>query len=134
MELEILIVSLLWLTGAQDMGEISNHTSATTMTTTAAVTEDNVTHPHKIAHGCPDAPRIQAGVEQCIYYCRYEASNNTWLFGHYIPTGLDCWADDEVPGRCLEGVCYPDDHDAVTDLPPRPESTETPENVTFYAG
>ncbi|XP_037523677.1 uncharacterized protein LOC119400812 [Rhipicephalus sanguineus] len=96
----------------------------------------NDTHPHDIAHGCEDAKRAEVGLAGCIYYCKYVSQNNTWLYGHYIPYGIDCWADDVdsetdkdgVPGRCYNGLCYPDDHDAIKHLPPRTESPSEADN------
>ncbi|XP_065310988.1 uncharacterized protein [Dermacentor albipictus] len=81
----------------------------------------HVTQEPEIAHGCPNAPRLQAGVGECSYYCKYVEKNNTWLYGYY-PDGLYCWADDDgedkqrLLGLCWHGVCYPLDHDNVTHL------------------
>ncbi|KAK8777503.1 hypothetical protein V5799_029152 [Amblyomma americanum] len=120
-----LLKTLLMGTCAQDTTKITNGTS------TQPATTDNVTHPHLIAHGCQDLERKQAGVLDCSYYCEYIETNNTWLYGHYKPDGLDCWADDEVSGRCQDGVCYPDDHDTVTHFPARTHRTRSPElNMT----
>ncbi|KAL3188777.1 hypothetical protein MRX96_022276 [Rhipicephalus microplus] len=83
----------------------------------------NTTEEPSIAHGCPTIPKHQAGIEDCLYYCRYLSHNNTWLYGYY-ENGIYCWADDDgenktrLIGYCLDGICYPTDHDAVTDLSP----------------
>uniref|UniRef100_A0A131YWE5 Basic tail secreted protein n=1 Tax=Rhipicephalus appendiculatus TaxID=34631 RepID=A0A131YWE5_RHIAP len=84
--------------------------------------------PH-IAHGCDTVKPQQAGVKDCSYYCKYVPENNTWLYGFYND-GIYCWADDDhddkdrILGLCYHGICYPLDHDNVTDL-------STPEDDTF---
>nr|AST14851.1 evasin [Rhipicephalus microplus] len=75
----------------------------------------------RIEHGCETVKRVQAGVRDCSYYCKYIRENNTWLYGFY-EDGIYCWADDgdetkdRIVGLCYKGTCYPTDHDNVTHL------------------
>uniref|UniRef100_A0A224Y1P9 Basic tail secreted protein n=1 Tax=Rhipicephalus zambeziensis TaxID=60191 RepID=A0A224Y1P9_9ACAR len=97
--------------------EENSEQEGVTVQSTNATTEE----PH-IAHGCPTAEPLQVGIKDCSYYCRYVPENNTWLYGFYRD-GIYCWADDAdddkegLPGLCLDGICYPLEHENVTHVP-----------------
>ncbi|KAL1476930.1 hypothetical protein MTO96_036139 [Rhipicephalus appendiculatus] len=105
-----------------DVDEENSEQEGVTVSSTNATTEE----PH-IAHGCPTVDKVTAGILDCSYYCTYVPENNTWLYGFY-KNGIYCWADDDgdgkerLPGLCLDGICYPLEHENVTHLPTPPDS------------
>nr|XP_054925401.1 uncharacterized protein LOC129384205 [Dermacentor andersoni] len=74
-----------------DEGERTEEGEITTEST------GNATREPDIAHGCPTIPRVQAGVRDCSYYCKYVRKNHTWLYGHYSD-GIYCW-QQVYPGK-----------------------------------
>uniref|UniRef100_A0A224Y450 Basic tail secreted protein n=1 Tax=Rhipicephalus zambeziensis TaxID=60191 RepID=A0A224Y450_9ACAR len=99
-----------------EVDEENSEEDGVTVQSTNATTEE----PH-IAHGCPTVDKVQREIKDCSYYCRYVPENNTWLYGFYS-NGIYCWADDDgdgkerLPGLCLDGICYPLEHENVTHL------------------